>query len=208
VVIGKDFVWAHFGKTGGNSTLKMFSIIDRAVEFSDPIDNHEKHLSFEIREEGLGISFKDKVRMLNIRRLHSWILSHINFQNQVYNVPVNDKLLEGIVNIGDPRTVLTDDLTYQEMHVDEGLIYYDYKNVDHWFRTEHLANDFISTMCAFADISDQEKSTIRNVQENVNLNYDRKIQGHLTPEEISLLYENCPIWAEMEKKIYGDILRW
>lgn len=206
MVIGEDFAWAHLAKTGGNSTLKMFMILDRLVQYHDPIDSHKKHLSFEIKEEELGISLKNKKRILNIRRLPSWILSHVNFQKKVYGVPINERLIEGIVNIADPDTVNTNHVTYQEMHVDESLIYYDYQKVNHWLRTENLASDFISIMSTFSKISKNEKAEIHGVRDNVNPHYNKSIKDNFSNKEISQLYEHCPIWAGVEMEVYGNVL--
>ena len=35
MVIGKSFVWAHLGKTGGNTTLRLFQLFPELIEHAD-----------------------------------------------------------------------------------------------------------------------------------------------------------------------------
>jgi len=206
MVIGKDFVWAHLGKAAGNSTLSMFLEIDHFLTYSDPIDSHSKHLSFMDKENELDISLEGKRRLLNIRRLPSWILSYVYFQKRNYSVPINDKLFEGYVFSADPNTVKNGTPTFNEQHVDDALKYYEYESIDYWLRTENLAEDFIQVMTNFGSINKNKQSKISRIRDNVNLSYNRRINDHFSATELDMLYEACPIWRNIEENVYGDIL--
>lgn len=201
MVIGENFVWAHLAKAGGNSTLTMFQIIERLIEYFDPIDSHKKHLSFKQRIE-MGDNLNGKDRKLNIRRLPSWILSYVNFQKTTYGVPINNKLYKGIVNTIDPKSVNSQNPEIHESHVDETLIYYEYSKVNHWLRVENLADDFIQTVSIFTEVSENDISKIHGVRENVNPNYNKSLEDNFTLEELGRLYKNSPIWCRLEKNIW------
>jgi hypothetical protein len=79
--------------------------------------------------------------------------------------------------------------------------------VDHWLRTEHLAEDFIRVMSEFGPISDEQRDAIRKVRINVAPNgYERDIWKVFTRDEVKQLYESCPLWASIEKEVYGSLL--
>ena len=71
MVIGKSFVWAHLGKTGGNATVRLFQLFPELIEHADSPDDPAKHAWFT---ECPG-RIKGKARALNIRRLPSWLLA-------------------------------------------------------------------------------------------------------------------------------------
>jgi hypothetical protein len=76
-----------------------------------------------------------------------------------------------------------------------------------WLRTEHLAEDFIRVMSEFGPISDEQRDAIRKVRINVAPNgYERDIWKVFTRDEVKQLYESCPLWASIEKEVYGSLL--
>lgn len=206
MVIGDEFVWAHLGKAAGNSTLKMFKVIKHALKYFDEIDEHKKHQSFADKEKDMGIDLSAKNKILNMRRLPAWVLSHMNFQKMVYQVPFSDRTMEGIINTADPSQLQATGVNFRENNIDDQLRYYDYENISYWLRTEFLAQDFIEVLGKFTEIDSGQREQIGKVIENVNKNYNRNILESFTKEEMVKLYGSCPIWASIEKVVYGNLL--
>ena len=212
MVIGERFAWGHLGKTGGDSTLEMFRVVGNVILYADPQESPEKHDTFVQKEKKTGLDLTNgKERILNIRRLPSWVMSFVTFQNQNYQVPINKELiLKGRIwnearswlKEGTPSYVMA----FFELWIDDFLRSYESDKVTHWLRVERLAEDFIRVISNFTVIGEDQKARIRQIRRNVNDKYDRRIEAWFSPEELTGLYEHCPLWASVEKKVYGNLL--
>jgi len=193
VVIGERFAWGHLQKTAGNATLLMFELLPRLIVFADPWEDEEKHSSFAERAEQV----EGKLLAANLRRLPSWTLSWAQFRarrgkrpdgtqiqmnspHQMVAVPRADRLL----------LRLTADGRYE---------------VDRWLRMEQLTEDFIALVAELTDLTDEERSRIAESPEVHGLDYDHEYANWFTPEQVRHLYENNPVWAKLEERVYGDL---
>ncbi len=195
MVIGERFAWAHIPKTGGDSTHLLFrEVDDGSLRF---IDGPEKHNSF--RQEGIaGLN-----RISNIRRLPSLLKSwavHYS-QHSKWNPGNNDRpytrrqLLQGMIWWLEPYTS-----DWRLVKIDEVIFdYYELDSIYHWIRTENLLTDFRQVMAAYIDVSQLDDGFVSNQG-----SYQRKIQ--FSKSELSQIYNNCSRWAELEEKVYGNVL--
>ncbi len=211
MVIGKYFAWAHFGKTGGDSVHEMFRVISEHVIYSDKINMPEKHLNFNKNEERLGYDIThSRKRIMNLRRLPSWILSFANHKYRSLSVPIiKESHLRGTVLFergGDDFLGKSDIPDFREVKIDKMLEDFMCSRIDYWLRTEYLADDFINVMSKFVPISSFQKRKIRKIKINVNQDYNKDILANFSINELDLIYKNCPFWASIEKKVYGNIL--
>lgn len=212
MVIGQDFVWAHMGKTGGDSVHKMFEAISkRYIVFADDVRKPDKHFSFTKREADMGIDLtQSRKRILNIRRLPSWALSYGYHKQHRQGVPFDkQKLLEGIVAVRKRQVALPDGSLGQETDystIDQILKNQMCERVDYWIRTEYLAQDFITVMSHFVTITWWQRLRIKWTHRNSNSKYDKDIMSHFSKEDLKKLYAACPLWAEIEKQCYGSLL--
>src|SRR6185503_7074059 len=71
MVITERFAWAHLPKTAGDATAQMFAAVPGLVLYQAPLDSNEKHDGFWVHADAI----EGKLRVMNIRRLPSWILS-------------------------------------------------------------------------------------------------------------------------------------
>lgn len=196
MVIGDKFAWAHIPKTGGDSTHLLFRELENdSLRF---IDGPEKHNSF-LREGITGID-----RISNIRRLPSLLKSwavhysqHSKWNPGNENRPfTRDQLLQGMIWWLEPYTSEWKLVKFDEVVFD----YYELDKINHWIRTENLLNDFKRVMSAYLDVSKLEKDFISNQGA-----YKRKIQ--FSKRELKQIYANSSRWAELEMKVYGDLLQ-
>ncbi|KAA9133388.1 hypothetical protein F3N42_03300 [Marinihelvus fidelis] len=184
MVIGDQFVWAHLGKAGGNSTHKMFEIIDNGTLIIDPVSEPRKHRAFSPSLEG-------KVRVLNFRRLHKWIASHNAHMARHRGLENPDEITEqGLVWWP----------TKPPTPADYCLELFEYQTIKHWIRVEFMANDFIDVVGRFLPISDGQKTALFNVHEN------KAPKKTIPPDNQSTLtkeaYERNPVWVSLEKRLY------
>ena len=77
-----------------------------------------------------------------------------------------------------------------------------------WVRLENLAEDFVDQFEGL--LGPRVRSAAHKLKKVVNpttLDYVKSLDFYFTPAELQGLYEANPVWAEMERKVYGDILR-
>ena len=193
MIIGKGFVWSHFPKTGGTSTRAMFNVINDVIikEYKQLDMTHKRFAEFEFD--------KKSKKILNIRRLPHFAISTAFEHQNNSGIPFDKaKLLEE----GALQSHTNGKLG--SFKLNNSIRNFMCGNVDHWLRTEFLANDFIKTMKRFGHISSHQKAIIKNIHQNKG-NYHHAIDRYLTKEEINILYALCQFWTVMEKKIYGNI---
>ncbi|CAN5813224.1 hypothetical protein BH24ACT3_BH24ACT3_05730 [soil metagenome] len=222
MVIGETFAWAHLPKTGGDATARMFAIVDHLVVEADPSGSHRKHETFDGRQHRTGTDLiARRQRLLNIRRLPSWVMSSVNHQDQHYAVPVDRELVRrGMVRSRAPLgrahrwlrprgvAVAAYRLLGREETVsaDTVLSRHLCGRIDHWLRQEHLAEDFVRVVGGFGTITSEQADRIARLG-SVNANcYDRDLVLTLDVAEVEAMYRANPRWAEVERAVYGDTL--
>lgn len=207
MIISSNFIWLHIGKAAGTSTRNMFyilkGILDSSIEMNDNM--FLKHDSISKRCNKYEENFKyselhlnnlDKI--LNIRRLPSYILSRCEHALKSHNVEyTKDHMLRG----------LTEGKNVKMYEADNVLRFYlEDTAPTHWIRSEHVNEDFIKVMRNYYDINTKLENRLLTIEKNVNNNYNKKLLDTFTKEEIEIIYSKCPLWASYEKKIYGNLL--
>ena len=192
MLLGKDFAWAHIGKTGGDATVVLFSqITDLVVEFDD-LSNPCKHHPF--RRNGLDPQTY-RYWLLNIRRLPSWVISFVqeirNHHGKTFPVPNPRLLSEARL----PDRLLAD-------YTDNGRY-----PIHRWLRMEYLRKD----LAEFIDqevrtLSGSEKELLSTFPTKAERTYDHRIEQWFTRHDCERLYRNNPLWASIEQAAYGNLL--
>jgi hypothetical protein len=213
MIWGEKFVWTHLGRTGGNSVDLMFRILNEKDIHLDPRGGESadwyRHQTVEQREKQMSIDLTtNHLKILNFRRLPNWVLSFAEFKYKYQNIPFSrEDIAQGKLK-AESRNLVTGELDqnqYNAFNPDDMLLYYGFQNVYAWLRTESIAEDFISTFSQWYDITPTKAAEIRGVHDNQNT-YNNKLSERFTNSEIGNLYDSCPIWTELEKEIYGDLL--
>jgi len=193
MVIGERFAWGHLQKTAGDATLGLFRLFPELILYSDPRNVEDKHASFGTRSAEVD----GKLLAANIRRLPDWTLSWaqhraryakrddgsaiaMNSPHQMVEIPRADKRL----------SILTDSGRY---------------HIDRWIRMEQLVGDFSVFIAEFTDLTGQDRDRIATYGPVNALDYDHEIAHWFTPDLIRRLYQNNPLWASVEERIYGDL---
>jgi len=79
--------------------------------------------------------------------------------------------------------------------------------VDRWLRMEQLAVDFAGFLAELTDVSDDDRARISGFAPVNALEYDHEVANWFTPEQVDQLYERNPIWADVERRVYGGVTK-
>lgn len=235
MVIADNFVWAHLPKTGGDSTHKLFRCLGLDCE-SDSIRQSGKHHSFAQREKATGQDLTDRRRrIMNIRRLPSWVLSRAKHQERNNGYPVDRDLLhagrvapiQGIVPAqkvaglvaflfgfrGQPfqrqirgRVIRRLTKLGPPLTADQALQAMRCGRVDHWIRLEHLADDFLHVMNQFAEVTLEQRAAVQKLQPQNTGDYARDLDQWFSRDDLCRAYQNNPVWTAIEREVYGAAL--
>lgn len=198
MIMGRDFVWLHFPKTGGTATeLLLHKLLGhRSDVVFDPLIKSRViwHHSIEDRiRSDPDFKLGDRKVICGFRRLPHWVMSRTTFEAQrpPYHMATRQMIEEGrfFENSGHENTA---DLYVQ---------HYSRPRVDHWLRAEYLAQDLASAL-QLPEETVRQKLKVENTSAKVS-----DPAFWFTPDQLQKLYEKNPHWAERERALYGDVLR-
>lgn len=204
MIVGRNFVWLHFPKSGGHTVDQALRAAlrgkrDAAFDASSNRGWHDSVKARQGRQPDLQIS--NQVVVCGIRRLPYWMLSAVHYEasRPPYLAATREMLCRGEFYFNNGLIGRAND--YALHFLDSG--------VERWIRTEHLAEDFERQ---FGDVLESHlmRAAVRKVRRVVNgtrLNYIRDLDYHFTQAELDALYAANPTWAELERQVYGDLLR-
>ena len=204
MILGRDFVWLHFPKCAGHAVDQALRGVLRGrseIVFDDQAREAGWHDSVDerLRREPM-LDFSNRRIICGFRRLPHWILSRIHYEasRPPYLCATREMLCRGefFGELGDVGKA------------DDFAAYYAAGKVERWVRTEHLAEDFERH---FGDMLEAPlaRAAVRRLRKIVNgarLNYVRSPGFYFTAAELDALYEANPVWAALERELYGDTL--
>jgi hypothetical protein len=193
MVIGERFAWAHLPKTAGIATAKLFDLFPELIVFSDPEDTNDIHTPFSERAEQV----QGKLLAMNFRRLPAWVLSraqHVarwGIHPDYKPIPMDppEKLAES--PFPDSRI---------QIFTDEGRI-----RIDRWLRAESITEDFLGFISDFTEVTGERRQRVHDLGPVNAHDYDKDVMNWFTPDLIERMYAANPIWARIEREIYGDV---
>lgn len=194
MIISKSFIWAHLPKTGGTATTRIFNQFPDLIVYQDNERSHAKHDTFKQKEQKFVKNDFPQKRIMNFRKLPEWLISIMFHMQRCANIPFNkDNYKNGAVflDMGGVK---------KWYNIDELLKGYLDKPIDYFIRVEYLALDFIKAINNFKILSPGDCELIKSIRCGVG-NYD-KSKEYFTKEEISQIYDDCPIWSNLEKTLY------
>ena len=195
MVIGERFAWAHLPKTAGMATAKLFKLFPELIVYVDPEDTNEKHTPFSERAEQV----QGKILAMNLRRLPLWVLSRAQHVARwgIYPdyVPIPMDPPERLAESSFPDTRI-------KLFTDDGRF-----RIDRWLRAEALDEDFMAFISEFTDVTVEKRQQVAALGPINAHDYDHEIATWFGPDLIELMYERNPVWAALERQVYGDIYR-
>jgi hypothetical protein len=78
--------------------------------------------------------------------------------------------------------------------------------VERWLRMEHLAGDFADFVGELTDVTADDRRRIAGFAPVNALEYDHEVENWFSADQVARMYEVNPAWAEVERRVYGDLL--
>jgi hypothetical protein len=198
MVLGKDFIWLHFGKCAGTTTRFLFREASYLCDFMDADHDPRKHQRIEqIKKRFPSVQIKDKKIIIGFRKLIPWIYSHNNHM-----------LSERKISFYDFKTKSKEGLIWHSglnnwTNPDTALIRYSQNNsFDNFIRTENVWQDFIDVFSNFG-LQEKDKVKISKMSE-VSLNKKTYQRDQISEDNKKKIYEQNPFWGSIEMEIYND----
>jgi len=191
VVITERFAWAHLPKSAGDATAKMFAAVPGLVRYQAPLDSNEKHDGFWVHADAI----EGKLRVMNIRRLPSWILSS-----------AHHKAISGLHPDYEPLPMASVEEMADETDPDHLLRWMTGPElpVERWLRAESLAADVEQLMREVGVDPREARTAVESVPFGGNP-YDHDVSRVFTAAQIGRMYERNPDWRKAELEANGDI---
>jgi len=188
VIIGPDFIWLHFPKTGGSATEAVLRTLLPDATF-DPIDPSAviwHHLIRDRLQYDPTFSPEGKRIICGFRRLPHWLLSRVHFEASwpPHRLVTRAMLVEGRLFEHDGT------VTSPDVYARAFTSY----PVDDWIRAENAADDIATAFHLDA-------GAVRAALERKNPTppYPTSLDFWFTPAELAGLYAACPLWARLEE---------
>lgn len=194
MVIGERFVWLHFPKCAGTETEAVLRFVPGLTH--DPLDGPViwHHTLQQRREFDPAFRPAQRVTVANFRRLPAWLLSKIHF-SQGQGAPTPSRVLLDLGRFHEPdgSKASCDDFVRAFA-----------PGVRCWLRVEHLAEDMRRVFDGLCDLPDLSWALQHR---NVGVRpYDRDVWGWFDEDQMAALYAANPLWAALERRIYGATL--
>jgi hypothetical protein len=194
VVIGDSFAWGHLPKTAGDATLRLWRILPRLIVEADDDGTNAKHATFLDRAD----QTSGKLLILNLRRLPAWNMSHAQHETQ-----------GGLFPDFQPLPMPSPDEIAERTFADDMLALFTGRGqvkIDHWLRQENLELDFLTLVTKLTDMSEWQRKAVQHVGP-VNVHrYNHNTDDWFTSAQIVQMYERNPVWASIERRVYGFTL--
>jgi hypothetical protein len=78
--------------------------------------------------------------------------------------------------------------------------------IDRWLRTEHLEEDVLSLLKDLGAASPGVVRLVGAVGRRNAASYDHDLATHFSATQIRQMYERNPVWAEIERSTFGNLL--
>ena len=70
-------------------------------------------------------------------------------------------------------------------------------------RVEHLKEDFLEFISRYTEVSEDRELAVQRLGPVNSADYDHDLSHWFTSSQIALMYENNPLWAEVEQHVYS-----
>jgi hypothetical protein len=80
------------------------------------------------------------------------------------------------------------------------------RTVSVWLRMEHLFDDLVQFINEHIQpVTPELRRRLLAVRTKGQRSYNHDVDAFFTPDQIAQLYAKFPVWAEVEKRVYGNL---
>jgi hypothetical protein len=169
----------------------MFCAVPGLVEFADPADSNDKHMPFFGREPDVA----GKLLVMNIRRLPGWALS--GAQHKARH-GIHPDYRPARLESPEEVTGRTDADDLLRWMTDHGRF-----AVDRWLRMEVLESDVLALLGELGEGGPEVERAVRGVGRVNQGSYGDGLE--FTVDQVARLYQLNPVWAGVERRVYGGL---
>lgn len=198
MIVSSNLVWYHLPKTAGTTTDQLFVSSGIPLIWKDNQSSHLKHLPLIEHPSLDHIPFEGKQPVVNFRRLPLWLVS--NYQHKLQRMGLqlsSDPLKQGL---------FWRDRQKQWLHADWWIKRFGINSSWSFLRVESLKVDFLSCLATYEPISLRKQFQVRIVSSRNKSDYNRALSKWFEPQDLFRIYEANPLWASLEKQLYGSLL--
>ena len=126
-----------------------------------------------------------------MRRLPSFLLSQFHHRvkdGRLPQLPSPDEMC---------RDYMPD--FYIRHYTDEGRLV-----IQHWLRSEVIRDDLSVFLARHFDLTAEQEERIQTAATKTTLSYEHDTSAHFAAHHLAQMYATNPLWAEMERQVYGD----
>lgn len=196
MIISKNWVWLHFPKCAGtfieNAIRQNFSPFETKFDKIDPEGEIIWHHNLDQRRiYDPSFTYEGKRVICAIRRLPTWLLSRVHFEAS--RPPF----------LTTPRNLLESGSFFENTgytnKADDLLASFNPEKITDWLRQEALETDLKRVFNSNFQVSKKRRNETK-------IEYLKELQFWFTPKQLANLYAQNPLWAELEKGLYGSII--
>lgn len=194
MIVGETFVWLHLGKTGGKTMRSAIELIeDETLEKIYRMPDH--HFSVEEYEKKYQKVISDKKIIIGFRRMPSWMQSYNIQSHKAYSAEFSSLAKDGLMISRSGVTFKPDDEIKRYFKTKKSL------NDAEFIRIENIFEDFSSVFSN--NLFCKEKLLDVCKIKKGSREYEKEVFSH---EDLVRMYENNPIWRDLERRLYGSAL--
>lgn len=196
MIIGKNFVYYHIAKTGGDAVHQYFSAVPSLYESIDDVNLYSKHDNYKIRP----VARENYV--FSIRKLPSFYLSllhefELNSASKIDMIHTSKKIT--IKNMFDNACLMS----LPDNMLSHFLDCLPNNSKITWLRQEKLLPDLLDFITNnIRKLSLNELEAIISVKTKNERTYDHDVSNWFTLEQINFFYKSNPVWTKIEKGLY------
>lgn len=190
-VSSPKFVIPHIPKTGGDAIKQIFASLNLPEVAMAPINGDKHRPIFPCQDQDLILSF----RRLPNRELSLYFHAQNYWkQERAKERYKYDTATENILHLSTSEAELTRYLKSGEFRP------------KYFIRSESLRSDLESVLSHYYELNASQKTIIALQPTKRPMQYNKDIWDYFTEEDVKRLYRRSPLWAEMERAAYGDLL--
>lgn len=199
MIVGPNFVWLHFPKCAGSAVeaalRRIFAGRDD-IHFDDIDPNNviwHQNLA-QRRQYDPSFNPSGKLVIACFRRLPEWVLSRVHFEAQrpPHYVASRSMVLRGESYNQNGSIGRADDVL--ELF---------YRDVKLWIPIENISERLADTL----NIDAAHLNRQLRVENKGKFDYLRRTGFWYTQEELKKLYDASPLWRDLERRTYGNLLK-